>query len=155
MVRTSTGSDPRRRDSKFSASARRLNRCHAVEDEVELPAAPPPPPPPLPLPEPEVASSDRIGLRISAPPDDRRLRTFFALRRLLLKLFRITTLFELSHGTDPRRCMLYAGPMLLGSTVAVTSGWAPFGWSFVSEGWGRKVYKGTSRFTKCPTYAWK
>lgn len=124
MVSTSTGSDPRRRDSRFSASARRLNRCHAVEDEVALLPAP------APLPE-LVASSDRMGLRISAPPDDRRLRIFFALRRLLLKLFRITTLFELSHGTDPRRCMLYAGPMLFGSTVAVTSGWAPFGWSFV------------------------
>lgn len=124
MVSTSTGSEPRRRDSRFSASDRRLNRCQADDVDVELLLAP--------LPE-LAASSDRIGLRISAPPDDRRLRAFFALRRLLVKLFRITTLLVLSHGTEPRRCMLYAVPMLFG-TVAVTSGWAPFGWSLVSVG---------------------
>lgn len=137
MVSTSTGSDPRRRDSRLSVSARRLNRCHAEDDDDEDAVAPPL----LLHPMMAVESSDRIGLRISAPPEDRRRMAFFALRRLMPKLFRMMTLLvvpppELSQGTEPRRCMLYAGPILLGRVVATTiSGWfwlvPPFGWSFV------------------------
>lgn len=137
MVSTSTGSDPRRRDSRLSVSARRLNRCHAEDDEADaLPPLLHPAAEPLPIMAAE--SSDRIGLRISAPPEERRRMAFFALRRLMPKLFRMMTLVlaELSQGTEPRRCMLYAGPMLFGRVVATTtSGFCwfvpPFGWSFV------------------------
>lgn len=121
IVSTSTGSDPRRRDSKLSGSVRRLNRCHADDVAPELLLLVP-----TPL---DAASSDKIGLKISAPPEDRRLRAFLALRLLILKLFRIITLLELSHGTEPRRCMLYDGPILFGKVA--TSGWVPLGWSFV------------------------
>lgn len=137
MVSTSTGSDPRRRDSRLSVSARRLNRCHAEDAPDEDPPPPllqPAGPPPMMAAE----SSDRMGLKISAPPEDRRRMAFFALRRFMPKLFRMITLLvltELSQGTDPRRCMLYAGPMLFGRVVATTTSgfWLapPFGWSFV------------------------
>lgn len=88
---TSTGSEPRRRDSNRSISERffgasdRLNRYQG-EPELLLGSV-----------------SDTIGHRISAPPDDRRFKVFF--RFFVFPLWQLLRFGDrLSVGTDPRRC---------------------------------------------------
>lgn len=102
--RTSTGSEPRRRNNRVSPSFRRkmsrLNLYHADEPAVsEGPA-------------------DIIGPRISGPPDDRRRTNFFRFRDLPLKLDR---LIMVSHGTELRLWLLlfWVSP----PTVEAHSGW--------------------------------
>lgn len=96
----STGNDPRRRDNNTSRSERlrvmsRLKRYH-VDVTTLLP------PPMLALLQPASDGSPMIGLRISAPPDDRRRRIFFLFLVLPLQPFRPST-ERLSQGTEPRR----------------------------------------------------
>lgn len=78
-VRTSTGNDPRRLDSNrsrserfFVASLLRLKRYQAVLLVAEVAALAP------------ASGSPDIGLKISAPPEDRRLNIFLRFFVLLL-----------------------------------------------------------------------
>lgn len=89
---TSTGSEPRRRDSNRSMSERffgaseRLKRYHGEPPVLLLGSA-----------------SDTIGHRISAPPDDRRFKVFF--RFFVFPLWQLLRFGDrLSVGTELRRC---------------------------------------------------
>lgn len=88
---TSTGSEPRLRDSNRSMSDRffgasdRLKRYHG-EPVLLLGSV-----------------SDIIGHRISAPPEDRRFKVFF--RFFVFTLWQLLRFGDrLSEGTELRRC---------------------------------------------------
>lgn len=90
---TSTGSEPRLRDSNRSLSERffvvsdRLKRYHG---ELVLQLA---------------SVSDTMGQRISAPPDERRFKVFFCRLFFVFPLWQLLRFGDrLSDGTEPRRC---------------------------------------------------
>jgi hypothetical protein len=90
IAKTSIGNEPRRLVNNTSESPRRDNSFlkRFQTDPVLLLAA-------------DSIDSLTIGVKISAPLEERRRRIFFGFRRFPLTLLRMATF--VSHGIDPRR----------------------------------------------------